>query len=310
MVAEYLKGRRPSDICRFYGTPRKTFYHWLDVWRADPDNFVRNVAGGDHTPKHQPHLTNEETTKIIIRLRKKSKYGPKMLRLLLLDRGVTMSISGIAKVLKRTGLVKKQHRTRKKKYKKFSAFMTRPGERVQTDVAYMNKLFGKTHRQYCYQTIDLCTRLSFSLIYPECTPQNTVDFLRRARRFFPFKIETFQFDNGTEFTYDLWPNVKKVHPVQRYLDKAGIRRVFSPVATPRMNGAVERLHRTWRQELERWHKWKKPSQMHQDNQRWLMCYNEKRPHSGIGDLSPIQKLRSFHGYENATLNYSQCYFTV
>jgi transposase InsO family protein len=98
--------------------------------------------------------------------------------------------------------------------------------------------------------------------------------------------------------------------VQRYLDKAGIRRVFSPVATPRMNGAVERLHRTWRQELERWHKWKKPSQMHQDNQRWLMCYNEKRPHSGIGDLSPIQKLRSFHGYENATLNYSQCYFTV
>ncbi len=58
MVADHLKRRKVADVCRFYGIPRKTFYHWLDVWRADPDNFAKNVADGDHTPKTQPRLTD------------------------------------------------------------------------------------------------------------------------------------------------------------------------------------------------------------------------------------------------------------
>lgn len=310
MVAEHLRGRRPTDICRFYGIPRKTFYHWLDVWRSDRDNFARNVAGADHTPKTQPRLTNEATTALIVKLRKKTRYGPKLLRLLLADRGITMSASGIGKVLSRAKLTKKRRRKTKKKYKKFSAFMSRPGERVQTDVAYLPRLFGKTHRQYAYQAIDLFSRTSFSLIYPECTPAATVDFLKRAIKFFPFKIETFQFDHGTENTYDLRPDIKKPHPVHTFLDRVGIARAFSPVATPRMNGCVERLHRTWRQEMERWHKWKKPSQMHKDNLRWLKYYNEARPHSGIGEVSPIDKLRSFTTDSTLTPDYSQCYFTV
>jgi len=310
MVADHLKGRSPTDVCRFYGIPRKTFYHWLGVWRADQDNFARNVAGADHTPKTQPRLTDEKTTELIAQLRKKTKYGPKLLRLLLADRGVKMSAAGIGKVLTRKKLTKKRRRKTKKKYKKFSAFMTRPGERVQVDVAYMDKLFGKTHRQYAYQAVDLFSRTALSRIYPECTPENTVDFLKRAIKFFPFKVETFQFDNGTEFTYDLRPDIKKPHPVAVFLERAGINRVFSPVATPRMNGCVERLHRTWRQEVERWHKWKKPSQMHKDNLRWLKYYNEERPHSGIGEIPPIDKLRSFTTDPTLTPDYSQCYFTV
>ena len=310
MVRDHLAGRSPTDVCRFYGIPRKTFYHWLDVWRGDQDNFAKNVAGADHTPKTQPRLTNEATTTLIVKLRKKTRYGPKLLRLLLLERGIKMSAAGVGKVLSRAKLTKKRRRKTKKKYKKFTAFISRPGERVQTDVAYLPRLFGKAHRQYAYQAIDLFTRTAFSIIYPECTPANTVDFLKRTIKFFPFKIETFQFDHGTENTYDLRPDIKKPHPVQVFLDRHGIASAFSTVATPRMNGCVERLHRTWRQEMERLHKWKKPSQMHRDNQRWLKYYNEQRPHSGIGEIPPIDKLRSFTTDSTITPDYSQCYFTV
>lgn len=303
MVSDHLRGRSPSDVSRFYGVPRKTFYYWLDVWRADPDGFARNVAGGDHTPKRQPRITDEATTETVVRLRKKSGYGPDRLRLLLAERGVAMSASGIAKVIGRAGLVRKRRRKEKKKYKKFTAYMTRPGERVQKDVMYLPYLFGKTHRQYCYQAVDLFTRVSFSLIYPECTPENTVDFLKRAIAFFPFRVESFQFDHGTENTYDLRPDVRKTHPVEAFLDAVGIGRKYSPVATPRMNGCVERLHRTWREEVERHHRWKTPSAMHRDNRKWLKYYNEDRPHFGIKAMTPIQKLRSSAGYENATLNY-------
>lgn len=174
----------------------------------------------------------------------------------------------------------------------------------------MERLFGKSRRQCAYQAIDLFTRLSFSLIYHERAPRNTVDFLKRARKFFPFPVETFQFDNGTEFAYDLRPEVKKIHPAQAHLDRAGIGRAFSPVATPRMNGAVERLRRTWRREMERRRRWKKPSRMRKDDRRWLKHYDEERPRSGIGDIAPIDKLRSFTTDSTLTPDYSQCYFTV
>ena len=310
LVSDHLRGGSVSSVCRFHGVPRKTFHHWLGVWRKDPDGFAKNVAGADHTPKHQPRLTDEAKTSVIVRLRKKSRYGPERLRILLRERGVAMSASGIAKVLKRHGLVKPRRKKIKKKYKKFSAFMKRPGERVQTDVAYLPKLFGKSHRQYVYQAIDLCTRVAFSAIYTECSPLATVDFLKRALGFFPFQVEAFQFDHGTEFTYDLRPDIRKEHPVKAFLEPRGIRSEFSPVATPRMNGCVERLHRTWRQEVERWHRWKTPGKMHRDNTKWLRYYNEGRPHFGIGAETPLQKLRSVEPYQNAELDYSACYFTV
>lgn len=310
LVAEHLKGRSVSDVCRFYGVPRKTLYHWLKVWQSDPEGFAENVASTDHTPKRQPRLTDEATTALVVRLRKKSRYGPKRLRLLLKERGVVMSVSGIAKVLKRKGLIKKRRRKTKKKYKKYTALMVRPGQKVQVDVAYLPHLFGKSHRQYVYQAIDLYTRMAFSFIYPECTPANTVDFLKRCLAFFPFRVAVFQFDHGTENTYDLRPDITAPHPAQVFLDTQKIRYVYSPVATPRMNGCVERLHQTWRQEVQRWHRWKQPGAMHRDNRRWVQYYNECRPHSGIGDLSPLEKLRSFTTYRDAILNYSRCYLTV
>lgn len=310
LVAEHLQGKTPSEVCRFYGIPRKTFYYWLNVWKSDPNDFAKNVARTDNTPKSMPALTDKAKTELIVRLRKKSRRGPQALRLMLAERGVTMSESGIAKVLKREGLVRKRRKKTKKKYKKYTAFMKVPGQLVQVDVAYLPKLFGKTHRQYVYQAIDLHTRLSFSVIYPECTPAATVDFLERMLDFFPFKVKACQFDHGSEFTYDMFPQVKVPHPVELLLAEREIEYRLSPVATPRMNGCVERLHRTWREEVERWHRWKNPAAMHRDGRKWLRYYNERRPHFGINGLSPLEKLRSLKKYRNAKLNYSKCYFTV
>lgn len=304
LVADHLAGYQVSEICRFYGVPRKTFYYWLDVWKSDPDNFSKNVAKTDHTPITQPFLTDQATTELIIRLRKKSKFGPQKLQLLLKERGVVMSASGIYKVLKRSGVIKKRRRKIKKKYKKYTAFMTIPGQKVQVDVAYLPKLFGKSHRQYVYQAIDLYTRITFSAVYGECCPENTVHFLERAIRFFPFLVKVFQFDHGAEFTYDMFVHIKAEHPVHTYLKSRSIAFCFSMVATPRTNGCVERVHRTWREEVERWHRWKNLPQLLQDNRKWMKYYNEQRYHYGLNLLTPIQKLHTDTLFENATLDYS------
>jgi len=251
-----------------------------------------------------PYITDKATTELIVRLRKKSKFGSVKLQLLLKERGINMSASGIYKVLKREGLIKKRRRKRKKKYKKYTAFMKIPGQKVQVDVAYLPKLFGKSHRQYVYQAIDLYTRITYSKIYSECCPANTVDFLKKVREFFPFKVKMFQFDHGIEFTYDCLLHVEKEHPVHTYLrTRAKTEFCFSPVATPRMNGCVERVHRTWREEIQRWHQWKNPTQMHKDNRKWMKYYNEQRPHFGINLLTPIQKLRSVKQHALSKLDY-------
>ena len=311
MVCDHLKGRKVSEICRFYGIPRKTFYYWLDVWKSDQDNFARNVVGADRTPKAQPRLTDPETAAKVVRLRKKCGFGPKRLKPLLAARGVAMSESGIGKLLRREGASRARKRKAKRKFKKFTAFMSRPGERVQVDVAYLPKLFGRSHRQYAYQAIDLHTRMAFSAVYGDCTAQNTVDFLRRCAEFFPFVIGCFQFDHGAENTYDLRPDIRAVHPVEAYLARTKTRAAFSPVATPRMNGCVERLHRSWREECVRWHRWKRPAAMHRDCAEWLRYYNERRPHQGIGGLTPAERLRRHKRCDQAPrLDYSKCYFTV
>lgn len=304
MVKDHLGGHSVANICRFYGVPRKTFYYWLHVWQADPDNFSKNVAATDNTPAKMPFITDAATTELIVRLRKKSKFGPQKLQILLRERGIVMSAAGIYKVLRRAGLIKKRKRKIKKKYKKYTAFMVRPGQKVQVDVAYLPKLFGKTHRQYVYQAIDLYTRITFSAVYGECTPQNTVHFLERAIRFLPFAVEKFQFDHGSEFTYDMLVQVKAEHPVHTYLKVRSIAFCFSLVATPRTNGCVERVHRTWREEVERWHKWKNLAQLLQDNRKWMRYYNEQRPHFGLKLRTPIQQLQANKQFENARLDYA------
>lgn len=304
LVADYLGGHTVSDICRFYGVPGKTFYYWLHVWQEDPENFAKNVASTDNTPFKQPLLTDDATTSLIIRLRKKSKFGPQKLQLLLKERGVAMSSSGIYKVLKRSGLIKKRRRKVKKKYKKYTAFMTIPGQKVQVDVAYLPKLFGKSHRYYVYQAIDLYTRITFSAVYSECCPANTVHFLKRVIQFLPFPVHLFQFDHGSEFTYDMFIQIKTEHPVHAYLKSCSIAFCFSIVATPRTNGCVERVHRTWREELERWHRWQSLNDLLKDNRKWMRYYNEQRYHYGLNMLTPLQKLHTEKQYETAQLDYA------
>ena len=304
MIKDHLGGHTVANVCRFYGVPRKTFYYWLHVWQADPDNFTKNVAATDNTPVKQPYLTDQATTDLIIRLRKKSRYGPVRLQLLLAERGVWMSAAGIYKVLKRANLIKRRKRKVKKKYKKYTAFMVRPGQKVQVDVAYLPRLFGKSHRQYVYQAIDLYTRITFSAVYSECCPANTVHFLKRVIQFLPFTVEVFQFDHGAEFTYDMFIGVKAEHPVHTYLNSRAIAFCFSLVATPRTNGCVERVHRTWREEVQRWHRWKNLAQLLKDNGRWMRYYNEQRPHSGLRNKKPLEQLQVVSGFENAVLNYA------
>ncbi|MDR0897726.1 MAG: DDE-type integrase/transposase/recombinase, partial [Oscillospiraceae bacterium] len=126
--------------------------------------------------------------------------------------------------------------------------LTRPGEKVQIDVKVVPYccLRGDALKYdkhfYQWTAIDECTRERFVYGYEEQTQENSVDFLRRAAKYFKFKIQTVQTDNGSEFTYRFLGTEKEC-PFDRELRLLGIHHKLIPPRTPWRNGKVERSHR-------------------------------------------------------------------
>ncbi len=67
-------------------------------------------------------------------------------------------------------------------------------------------------------------------------------FLSMLQVVFPFKIQTIQTDNGTEFTYK-YISEDTPCPFDTALEKAGIDHKLIPPRTPWHNGKIERSHR-------------------------------------------------------------------
>lgn len=78
--------------------------------------------------------------------------------------------------------------------------------------------------------------------FGEHTPENSVKFLHLLIKALPFKIQTVQTDNGTEFTYKYISDTEEC-PFDRELRELGIAHRLIAPRTPWHNGKVERSHR-------------------------------------------------------------------
>lgn len=163
----------------------------------------------------------------------------------------------------------------------------------------------RSQRLYQYSAKDLFTKIRLIQCYDELSAANTVDFLKRSLKFFPFRVRCFQTDNGMEFTW-VFLDTPKEHPVDALCRVQGIKHALIPVATPRYNGQVERGHRTDMEEFYRRSSYLDLKSLAPKIKRYTAYYNHHRPHMAINMLTPLQKLRSVKGYETAQLNY-RCY---
>ena len=124
---------------------------------------------------------------------------------------------------------------------------------------------------------------------------NVVETLKEAQRFFGFKIDTVQTDNGIEFTFDYTAQLTarhkepKQHPLDVYCEAEKIRHKLIPPGEKELQGKVERSHRTDDEEFYRTIKGRlNLIELRKKGKRWLMFYNFKRRHSSIGKKTPGQ----------------------
>lgn len=120
--------------------------------------------------------------------------------------GYTRSFGGIIYAAKRMGLGGKNSNKLPRRHDRRYPELSVPSEKVQIDVKEVpyNCLRGVLKRDgkhlYQWTAIDECTRYRFVYGFEEHTPENTVKFFKMLQKVFPFKIQTIQTDNGTEFT--------------------------------------------------------------------------------------------------------------
>lgn len=93
---------------------------------------------------------------------------------------------------------------------------------------------GTRIKRFQYTAIDDATWVRALKFFAKNTQDKAIDFINYVISKFPFRIHTVQTDNGHEFQ-------AKFH---WHLADLGIHHVYIKPRTPRLNGKVERSHRT------------------------------------------------------------------
>lgn len=285
MIQDYKEHMPITRIAQKYRTSRTTVYRWIERFESEGKVGLINRSNRPKTP--HPNTLSLLIVKKIIRIRKRTKYGPCRIKWRLSKRGIKVSEYAIYKTLKRNNLIFKP-KNRRRKYKR--VYIKEPGLDVQVDTKYLDTLPGKPHRYYQYTATDAATRIRVLRIYEEKSAYHATKFINEVVKKLPFRVTTVRTDNGVEFTYGAF---KKDHPFTLECARLGIKHKLNRPAHPQSNGKCERSHRTDDEEFYRRYPVKDPKEWQYRLPKWEYEYNYQRPHQSLKNLTPYQFYKQY-----------------
>jgi len=292
-----------SAACRQLGVPRRTYYYWHKRWLTGRKT-LKSLMDEPKCPISHPNDPDEEIVSLVIQLRIGMGYGEDNLsNVLLRDYHTNISHKGVNAILKRAGLLEEKKR-RVRVAGRLDTYPYKPGEVLQLDVKHWKR------NGYQYDMIDCCTRIKFKYVFEDYNVNTTIKFLGMALKFYEpaFKIQLVQMDNGSEFTNENRHNPRqktesRMSLPDRWLVAHGIEFRHIPPSSPHLNGRIERSHG-----VDKWRYRKMTTGSHSLKElrefatEDCLDYNTYRPHSMLGNKTPLEFLQSLVGFENATIN--------
>lgn len=291
-VVKFAIRKGKSEASRKYGVSLSSVKRWCKRY----DGTWKSLVEKSHRPHSHPNRHTEREERQIKNSFKKcyARYGWDGVYSDLTRKGYSRSFSGMVYAAKRLGLTEEPKPKKKNRKSRRYPEILVPGEKVQIDVKEVpyNCLRGKVLRDgkhlYQWTAIDECTRIRFVYGFEEHTPENTVKFLKMLLKAFPFKIQTIQTDNGTEFTYK-YISETEISPLDKALNKLGIKHKLIPPRTPWHNGKVERSHRNDQRYFYDWETFRNVDELNEKLEKHLEWSNNK-PMRTLGYKSPKQLL--------------------
>ena len=290
-VVKFAIRKGKSEASRKYGVSLSSVKRWCKRY----DGTWKSLVEKSHRPHSHPNRHTEREERQIKNSFKKcyARYGWDGVYSDLTRKGYSRSFSGMVYAAKRLGLTEEPKAKKKNRKSRRYPEILVPGEKVQIDVKEVpyNCLRGKVLRDgkhlYQWTAIDECTRIRFVYGFEEHTPENTVKFLKMLLKAFPFKIQTIQTDNGTEFTYK-YISETEISPLDKVLNKLGIKHKLIPPRTPWHNGKVERSHRNDQERFYNFLKFYSYDDLKLQMKRYLNRSN-RIPMQVLGWKSPLEK---------------------
>jgi transposase InsO family protein len=180
----------------------------------------------------------------------------------------------------------------------------KPGDLGHMDLKLLPPILGekviKGEKEYLLTLVDDCTRTAYFIIIQGKNQHQTRAGLEKIFARCPISSKAILSDNGKEFkgvqkheNGHYKPKAKlegQKHQVEILLEKMDIKHRYTKVRRPQTNGKVERLNRTISQEFLT--KIQFENRVHREAELRLYeyYYNRDRPHQGIKNLTPHQKL--------------------
>ena len=293
-VVKTAQRKGKTYASRMYGVSLSSVKRWCRRY----DGSWQSLKEKSHRPNSHPRQHTAREEEMIREAVRQSyfRYGWEGAYMAAKKGGYSRSYSGFIYAAKRLGLCggKQKKPNIRKSDRRYPEILV-PGEKVQVDVKEVpyNCLKGAARRDgkhfYQWTAIDECTRIRFVYGFEEHTPENSVKFFKMLQKIFPFKIQTIQTDNGTEFTYKYISDTE-LCPFDIALKNAGVQHKLIPPRTPWHNGKVERSHRNDQRYFYNWEKFASVEDLNRklkDHLRW----SNRKPMRTLGGKSPLDLLR-------------------
>ncbi len=152
-----------------------------------------------------------------------------------------------------------------------------PGDIVQVDTLDIHP-FPAIHFKH-FTARDVVSRWDVVAVYPRARSRQAKAFLNQLIKRTPFPIRAIQVDGGSEYKAEFEDACRDL----------GINLFVLPPRSPKLNGRVERAHRT---HLDEFYALREPESdlesLNKALRSWEWVYNNVRPHRSLDNLSPRQ----------------------
>ena len=281
--------------CRYFGISPQTFYRWKR--RYNPRR-LETLEDRTHCPKHLRQPTySVELVECVLRLRETyPRWGKDKLVVLLHREGFDCSTSMVGRILKRLkdrGVLsepipnhisaRKRHRQRPYAVRKPKKYLAKePGDIVEVDTLDVRPLPGVILKHFTAR--DVISRWDVLEAHTRATSNTASSFIEAMIERMPFPIRAIQVDGGAEFEDAFEDECRR----------RGIKLFVLPPRSPKLNGHVERAHRTHTEEF--YEVTDASFDMLELNRallEWERVYNTIRPHQALRYLTPQEFLQCY-----------------
>ncbi|CAA9486251.1 MAG: Mobile element protein, partial [uncultured Solirubrobacterales bacterium] len=172
----------------------------------------------------------------------------------------------------------------------------RPGHAVTGDRSQRSRKWMAAETRvgydFAHAIVDDHSRLAYVELHDDERAETVTAFVERALDWFEGQgVRPHRLMSDNAFSY------VKNRSLRGLLATRSIKHLTTEPYRPRTNGKVERFHQTMGREWAygltyRSHRHRNAALPH-----WLRHYNERRPHSGIGNRPPISRVHNVRGQD-------------